>query len=146
MRDEFSFFYSKFKDISQDLGRKNTLKQEFLLKLLFVSNEHLSVSEIVWKLKKTYNITISDKAVYSLLDFLEEMSLVESISIEPNKTKKYQLNVKNHHDHLICIKCGKIVEFYDKIIESSQKEIFKKYEFEEISHTMILYGVCSECI
>lgn len=146
MRDEFRVFYSKFKDISNDLGRKNTLKQEYLLKLLFVSKAHLSVTEIVDSIKKDYNITISDKSVYALLDFLEQINLVESITILQDKTKKYQLNLKSHHDHLVCIKCGKIVEFCDKIIEANQQEIFKKYEFEEISHTMILYGVCDECI
>ncbi|MFC2491449.1 MAG: Fur family transcriptional regulator, partial [Campylobacter curvus] len=81
--------------------------------------------------------------IYALLNFLDECHLCNSY--DDGGIKKYELNLKAHHDHLICEKCGKVVEFHDEGIEQRQELICKERNFEAVAHTMVLYGICAEC-
>ena len=82
-------------------------------------------------------------SIYSFLNFLESHHLANSF--EENGIKKFELNLKSSHDHLICEVCGKIVDFEDEMIEQRQEQICKERNFIEQSHTMILYGICGDC-
>ena len=53
----------------------------------------------------------------------------------------FELNNGDHHDHLVCVKTGTVVEFYDEVIEQRQKEIAEKHGYKLVEHSMTLYGV-----
>lgn len=139
----FDKFYSKFSEFLRDFNYKNSAQKERILKLLYMNNEHMSAADIQELYIKSYKENISLTAIYQLLNFLEEIDL--AISFEENSVKKFELNLRSHHDHLICTKCAKIVSFYDDIIEKRQDIICKENEFKIQGHTMILCGICKEC-
>jgi len=82
--------------------------------------------------------------VLDTLSLFEEEGLVESISFGKDG-KRYEIGHREHHDHLVCLECGKIIEFVDEVIEKRQIEVSKKYNFKMIGHTMKIVGICSEC-
>ncbi|MDO5045752.1 Fur family transcriptional regulator [Campylobacter sp.] len=139
----FEKFYSKFSEFLKDFNYKNSIQKERILKLLYISENHLSAVEIQALFYDKFKENISLTSIYQFLSFLEEIGL--AIGFEEGGVKKFELNLKSHHDHLICIKCGKIVGFCDEIIEKRQEEICNKKEFKIQGHTMILYGVCLKC-
>lgn len=136
---DFEKFYEKFIDFLRTFGLKNSNQKEQILRILFTSNQHLSANEIREKLDTKISLT----AIYQFLNFLCENSL--ALAFDDGGIKKFELNLKSHHDHLICQKCGKIESFCDNKIEKRQDEICKKFDFFIEGHMMILYGICKNC-
>ena len=123
----------------------NTPQREYVIKALFSSDKHLDVDEIAQIIKNEYKSSISRASLYRTLTFLEEVHIVDALTIDSKSTKVYELNLREHHDHIICTKCGSITEFFDGIIEKQQKEIMAQYKFKLLRHNMMLYGICEEC-
>lgn len=135
----------ELKKIVKQKGLKYTEQREIVLKILLHAHEHLTAEEIYNQIKiKEPESNIGIATVYRALGFLEEVNLITSI-VFGNDGKKYESNAKEHHDHLICTSCGKIVEFVDDEIEKRQDKIASKNKFKITSHSMQLYGLCSNC-
>ncbi len=135
----------ELKKIVKQKGLKYTEQREIVLSILIHASDHLSAEDVYNKIKTQYpesNIGIA--TVYRALSFLEEIDLITSITFGTDG-KKYESNSKSHHDHLICTKCGKIVEFVDAEIEKRQDRIAKENKFVITSHSMQLYGTCGDC-
>jgi len=128
---------NQLKDIIKQKGMKYTEQREIILKILLNYDGHLSAEELLTIVKKEY-------PKHRTLNFLEEVKLISSISFGVDG-KKYEKNLDEHHDHIICIKCGKIVEFVDIEIEKKQIQIAKEKGFTLTDHSMQLYGICEEC-
>lgn len=141
--DNFNQFYKIFSRFSKEFNHKNSYIKEQILSVLYLSEKHLSANEIQEVFKQRYKKTISLTAIYDLLNFINECGLTNSYDV--NGVKKYELNLKNHHDHIICESCGKVVVFYDENIENRQYEICDSKNFILKDHTMILYGICADC-
>ena len=141
--DNFELFYKHFKEFLETFGQKSSELKEQILHVLFISNSHLSAQEISSEIYKIHKNEISMTSIYSFLNFLEMHHLANCF--EENGVKKFELNLKSSHDHLICEICEKIVDFEDEMIEQRQEQICKEKNFSEQSHTMILYGICSDC-
>ena len=139
----FDKFYMKFLELLRDCGYKNSAAKEQILKILFSSDEHLSASEIQTKIKSEFRRNVSLTAIYQFLNFLQDFGLV--LSFEENGINRFELNLKSHHDHLICIKCGAVESFFDKDIEEKQEQICLNLGFKLEGHAMILYGICPKC-
>lgn len=135
----------KLKQVIKEKGLKYTKQREIIFETLINSDKHLNAEELyalVSKLHPEENIGIA--TVYRALAFLEESSLISSISLNKDG-KKFEPISRDHHDHIICTKCNKIVEFLDEEIEKRQEAVAKKYDFQLLSHTMYLYGICKDC-
>jgi Fur family transcriptional regulator, ferric uptake regulator len=135
----------KLKTTIKQKGLKYTKQREIIFETLLNTDKHLTAEELYTKVMADYpeeNIGIA--TVYRALAFLEESNLISSISLNKDG-KKFESNTKEHHDHLICTKCDKIIEFVDEDIEKKQETIAKKYNFTLTDHTMYLYGICKEC-
>ena len=139
----FDKFYMKFLDLLRDYGYKNSAAKEQILKILFSSDEHLGASEIQTKIKSEFRRNVSLTAIYQFLNFLQDFGLV--LSFEENGINKFELNLKSHHDHLVCTKCGATENFFDKDIEEKQEQICRNSGFKLEGHAMILYGICLKC-
>lgn len=136
---------AELKKIVKLKGLKYTEQREIVLNILLHAEDHLTAEEVYNLVKDHYpesNIGIA--TVYRALSFLEEVDLISSIAFGTDG-KKYESNDKSHHDHLICTKCGKIIEFFDKEIEDRQDKIAYESGFEITGHSMQLYGLCSTC-
>jgi len=134
------------KVVLKDKGMKYTEQRAVILQILLNIDDHLNAEDVHRIVKEKYpeqNIGIA--TVYRTLNFLEEVNLISSISFGKDG-KKYEGNLeKEHHDHMICTSCGKIVEFLDESIEKRQEEIAKENGFEITDHTMQIFGICQSC-
>lgn len=133
------------KTVLKSKGMKYTEQRAIILQILLNLNKHLNAEEVHLIVKQKYpeqNIGIA--TVYRTLNFLEEVNLISSISFG-TEGKKYESNSEEHHDHIICTQCGKIVEFFDEEIELKQENIATKNGFEITDHTMQIFGICKDC-
>lgn len=73
------------------------------------------------------------------------MNIIKSLALENESSKKYEINLKTHHDHLICTQCGDVFEFYDNELEQIQESIAQEKGFILTNHQMTLYGICAKC-
>ena len=83
--------------------------------------------------------------VYRTLKLLVNVGLASERSFSENVTRFEPIHTNKHHDHMICIRCGKIMEFENPKIERLQKETAKEYKFHIVSHKLELYGYCQKC-
>jgi len=141
----YNDFMIKFKDTVKSLGLNNSVQREYVLKVLFKSETHLSAETLLNAVKKEYSITIGIATVYRILNLLEDLHIVKSISIHGNESKVYELNLVAHHDHMVCTKCNTIIEFFDEQLEKLQEKVAINNGFTLQSHNMLLYGICKEC-
>ncbi len=134
------------KIVLKDKGMKYTEQRAIILQILLNLDDHLSAEEVHGIIKTKYpNQNIGIATIYRTLKFLEEVKLISSISFGKDGKKYESHNKDQHHDHLICIECGKIIEFFDEEIEQRQEDIAVKNGFRITDHTMQIYGVCDIC-
>ncbi|MFK5893771.1 MAG: ferric iron uptake transcriptional regulator [Pseudomonadota bacterium] len=126
-------------------GLKSTIPRMQILELLDnnKTEKHLS-AEDVYKLLLAQNSDIGLATVYRVLTQFEQAGLVTRHHFD-GVHSIFELNNGDHHDHLVCLECGKVDEFYDESIEQSQHMIAKKYGFNMTEHSLYLYGICSQC-
>ncbi len=141
---DFDSFLKNFKEHVSKLGFKNSIQKDYILKILFFSADHLTAEQIVFRIKEEYNIDVGIATVYRTMKFFEELKIVDSLDIGDG-TKRYEINLNLHHDHLVCTSCGKIIEFNDEIIEQQQIKVAKENKFNLKEHVMTIYGFCENC-
>ncbi len=135
----------QFKDLLKANSLKFTTQREIVLKTLYENDEHFTPEGLYLLIKEKYpDVKAGIATIYRTLNLLEESAIATSISFG-SAGKKFELGVKPHHDHMICEKCGKIVEFENSEIEKKQLEIAKKFGFKLTGHLMQLYGICKDC-
>lgn len=123
----------------KNAGLKVTLPRMKILALLESSeNRHLKAEDI-YKILLDSGEEIALATVYRVLTQFETAGLVTRHHFDGGHAV-FELNDGEHHDHLVDIASGRVVEFYDDIIEKRQKEIADKYGFTITEHTMVLYG------
>ncbi|MDR1554825.1 MAG: transcriptional repressor [Campylobacteraceae bacterium] len=131
----------------KSLGLNHSQNRTFVLHVLYHSDKHLSTKDIVQKIDETFSCKLSQITVYNIVNLFEKLQIINSLSL-PNdieKQKFYEINVSYHHDHLICKKCYKIVEFYDGTLEHLQESFCSARNFTLLSHSLLLFGLCEEC-
>ena len=125
-------------------GLKITLPRVKVLQILEHSEErHLSAEEI-YRALVDMGEEVSLATVYRVLTQFEAAGLVYRHYFEGGHSV-FELSEGEHHDHLICIKCRKVSEFVDDVIEARQMNIAKRAKFQMISHVLTIYGICSSC-
>ena len=120
-------------------GLKVTLPRMKILDLMENNAERHMKAEDIYKMLLDAGEEIALATVYRVLTQFETAGLVTRHHFEGGHAV-FELNDGEHHDHLVDIKTGKVVEFYDEIIEKRQKEIARQYGFTITEHTMVLYG------
>jgi Fur family ferric uptake transcriptional regulator len=141
----YPLLLEKFKTLLKNNTLKFTKQRELILKFLYENDGHFTPEDIYMLIKKEYpDVNIGIATVYRTLTLLENEGIASSISFGA-QGKKYELGLKNHHDHLICTSCGEIIEFFDETIEAQQELIAKKFNFLMTDHTMKIIGLCEKC-
>ena len=133
-----------FKVFLQGKGLKLTRQREVLVERALELDRHFSAEELSTQMRGEAP-RISKATTYRTLSLLVEAGLLEILDVEPGRRLYERAAQETHHDHLICISCKQISEFFDPGIEELQREIVKRFDFELLSHTHQLYGVCSRC-
>lgn len=128
----------------REKGLKNSKQREEVLSIIYKSGTHLSPEEVTQQIKMTdKNASLS--SVYRILSFLESEELICGLKTDKGG-KRYEIASKSHHDHIICLECGEIIEFVNQEIEDLQLEIAEKYGAKLISHDMKLFVKCKNCL
>ncbi len=124
-------------------GLKATLPRLKVLEIFQNSSvRHLS-AEDVYKLLLTENLDVGLATVYRVLTQFEQAGLLSRNHFETGKAV-FELNQGSHHDHLVCLDCGRVEEFYDEEIEKRQHLIAKERGFSLDEHALALYGRCTK--
>ena len=128
----------------KEVGLKTTLPR---LRILAILEEgklcHFS-AEDVYKSLLDAGEEIAFATVYRVLTQFENAGLVIRHNFEGGRSV-FELDRGEHHDHMVCMKCNTVTEFYDAQIEERQKRIAEQYEFELQDHSLYLYGICASC-
>lgn len=134
---------SKASDL-KDAGLKATGPRLKILNLFETSDQRHLTAEDVYRMLLDEQDDVGLATVYRVLTQFEQAGLLVRHHFESGKAV-FELNQGGHHDHLVCVKCGKVEEFYDAEIEKRQDAIAKKHNFMIQDHAMYLYGICAEC-
>ncbi|GLR70096.1 ferric iron uptake transcriptional regulator [Agaribacter marinus] len=122
-------------------GLKITHPRVLILKLFEdPENQHICAEE-VYKLLLEQNEEMGLATVYRVLNQFDDAGVLERHHFEGGKSV-FERSNQHHHDHLVCLKCGKVVEFEDDIIEQRQKDVAEKYNMSLTNHSLYLYGEC----
>ncbi|NOZ08724.1 MAG: transcriptional repressor [FCB group bacterium] len=123
---------------------KRTPQRFAILEELVSSDEHRECTDIYFALRNQ-GISVSRATVYRTMDILVKYDFARRLDIGDG-IARYESKVGiSHHDHLICLECGKIIEFLNRDIESLQQSICNDFDFDMIRHTHQIFGVCPDC-
>ena len=131
---------------AQDLkhaGLKATLPRLRIINLFETSKVRHLTAEDVYRQLQTEGIDIGLATVYRVLTQFEQAGLLSRHHFESGKAV-YELNEGRHHDHLVCLHCGRVEEFYDSEIEKRQQRIARERGFEITEHALYLYAECTK--
>tara|TARA_Y100001970_G_scaffold284334_1_gene401483 strand:- start:2105 stop:2518 length:414 start_codon:yes stop_codon:yes gene_type:complete len=120
-------------------GVKLTDQRKIIAKVMSNSDDHPNVDELYKRVSKI-DPKISIATIYRTVKLFEEAGILAKHDFKGNKARYEQLS-ENHHDHLIDLKTGEIIEFVDEEIEKLQKKVADKYGYELVDHKLELYGV-----
>jgi Fur family ferric uptake transcriptional regulator len=124
-------------------GLKVTLPRVKILQLLEESEKRHVSAEDVYRMLLERGDEIGLATVYRVLTQFEAAGLVCRHHFEGGQSV-FELNSGEHHDHIVCVKCGKVVEFVDPIIEERQRAIAERNGFTIEDHALVIYGLCSD--
>ncbi|MGK0373281.1 MAG: Fur family ferric uptake transcriptional regulator [Glaciecola sp.] len=124
-------------------GLKVTLPRLKILEILQLpENQHIS-AEDVYKILIDHNADIGLATVYRVLNQFDDAGILNRHHFEGGKSV-FEISHKKHHDHLVCLKCGKVIEFEDDVIEKRQDEVAERHNMKLTHHSLYLYGECKK--
>ena len=122
-----------------DKGVRLTDQRKIIAKIMSSSNDHPDVDEL-YKRATKIDSKISIATVYRTVKLFEEVGILAKHEFKGGKARYEEVN-EGHHDHLIDIKSGEIIEFVDYEIEKLQKKVAEKYGYKLVDHKLELYGI-----
>ena len=132
---------------AQDLksaGLKVTLPRLKILEVLEMSENHHMSAEDIYRTLVLKGEVVGVATIYRVLTQFEESGMVKKLNFD-NEQSVFELSNVDHHDHLVCLKCGMIDEFFDEVIEQHQHDIAKRHGYQLTDHSLYLYGLCKNC-
>jgi Fur family ferric uptake transcriptional regulator len=126
----------------EDHNLKHTRQRDAILDVFLDASGHITGEELYDRVREQHP-SIGYTTVYRTLKLLCDAGLASERNFGDGITR-YEI-AHEHHDHLVCLKCGKIIEFECAMIESTQEEIAARYRFRVLRHRHELYGHCSSC-
>lgn len=136
--------FSEICDILRSRGYRLTPQREAIIRVILENIDmHLTAEELYTILKKDHP-GIGIATVYRSLDLLSKEKIMNELDFADGYSR-YEFGGQKHHHHLVCLGCGKVVEFSDNLLERVEKSIGEKHDFHIIGHHLKLYGYCSDC-
>lgn len=135
---------SDFMKYLQSRGLKTTRQRELILEEFLRSGSHLSTEELYLRLRRKHP-NLGYATVHRTLKLFAECGIAEQRHFGDGQARYEATGQDEHHDHLICTVCGRIVEFEDPRIEQLQDEVAGHHGFTIVRHRLELYGLCQGC-
>jgi len=125
------------------MGLKQTQQRRIIVQHFLAINAHVDADELHRRVNASGH-DVGLATIYRTLNLLTEAGLIEQQSFQDGRHVFEVAHPDRHHDHLICIQCGRVIEFEDPEIESLQSQIAQKYRMTLRSHRLDLFGVCMD--
>ncbi len=133
-----------FQEFIARKGLKSTRQRGTVLESFLSSDNHMSTEDLYLKVREK-NPNIGYATVYRTLKLFAEAGIAREIHFGDGQTRYEHVAEGEHHDHLICTRCGAVTEFENETIERLQSEIAGQFGFVVEKHKLELYGICPKC-
>jgi Fur family ferric uptake transcriptional regulator len=134
----------KFKEYLKSGGLSFTTERRQILEGVFSIDGHFDVDELYDRLRKR-RMRISRATIYRSIPLLIESGMIKE-ALRCQKNVRYEhVFGHEHHDHMVCLRCGKVIEFKEDRIEKLQDEVCRRYDFESMDHRLGIRGYCKKC-
>lgn len=134
----------RFRDYLKSKKLKFTPQRRIILREAFSTHRHFEVDELFIRIR-TRDKRLSRSTLYRTLKLLVESGLLKEVILGEKHRHFEHMFGHDHHDHLLCLRCGRIIEFTNQLIESWQAKVCKKHRFHPQSHRLQISGYCQKC-
>jgi len=128
----------------RDKGLRWTSQRRLIAQAALGNHSHFTADELLEMCRKR-DSDVSRATVYRTLSMLEDAGFVEGLDTGDGGRKFEHVLGHDHHDHMVCTECGKIVEFRDDQLERRQDLAARRHGFEITSHSLKIFGLCKDC-
>lgn len=133
-----------FRQYLKSKGMLASKQREQILDIFLKTEKHPTINDLYDRLRKK-NPQISLATIYRTMKVICDAGLARETDFG-GSTRRFEHKYKHqHHDHLVCLKCGRIIEVISSEIEKLQKKLAKKHKFEATRHRMEIFGLCKNC-
>ena len=133
-----------FRNFLKSKGLKTTPEREAVFREVLEIGDHFEADDLLFRLKEK-DERISKATIYRTLPLLMEGGWLRKVIFNERLTHYERDLAAKHHEHLVCAKCGKIIEFKDRVIQDHLDTICQKYRFEPHDHKLEVTGFCQKC-
>ncbi|MCL4424185.1 MAG: transcriptional repressor [Firmicutes bacterium] len=138
--------YNEILEKIHDRDYKLTPQRQVILRIMLEhGHQHLSAEE-VYNIVKREASEIGLATVYRTLELLAELEVLQKLNFDDGRSR-YELNDRevHHHHHLVCIQCGRVMEFAEDLLEELEKKVWNESKFLVLDHQVKFIGLCQEC-
>jgi len=133
-----------FKQYLKNKGMLHSKQREQILDVFLKTEKHLTVDDL-YELVKKKNPRIGLATVYRAMRVICDADLAREVDFGDGVRRFEHKYRHQHHDHLVCLKCGRVIEVMSPEIEKLQERLAKKHKFTPVRHRMKIFGTCSKC-
>jgi Fur family transcriptional regulator, ferric uptake regulator len=144
-RAEGAALLDRFRRYLRDHRLPVTRQRDLVARIVFLSEDHPSVDAIIRRLRER-NEAVGTATVYRTLEVLVESGLVRAHDFGEGFKRYEPVSAQAHHEHLICERCGNVVEFQNERLERMLPSIADEHAFQHSRHRVEIYGVCRDCL
>ena len=143
-RAEGAALLERFRRYLRDHRQPVTRQRDLIAQIVFLADDHPSVEAIIRRLRERGE-PVGTATVYRTLEVLVESGLVRTHDFGEGFRRYEPMPAQTHHEHLICERCGSVVEFQNERLERMLPIIADEHAFQHSRHRVEIYGVCREC-
>lgn len=136
---------ARFEEFLRQRGYKITRGRLEIIDKIAQYPSHFEIEDLVRWISSQDRGIASRSTIYRTVRLLQEFGAIREVIKLGNRTIYEFVAGRPHHEHLICIECGKIIEFYKEEIEDLQDKVCEEHDFTPINHRLEIFGICSEC-
>jgi len=129
--------------VVRNLGQELLPEDQLVANAFLVVEGHVRVEDLV-RILQEQGTPVDVSLVSRTMRLLCELGIAEQVRLQDTNFFEH-LHLKHHHDHLVCVRCGRVIEFVDPSIERRQHRICQRYSFTPLMHRHEIRGVCAEC-
>jgi Fur family ferric uptake transcriptional regulator len=133
-----------FRDFLKQKGLRFTRERDAIFREVLRTKGHFDPEELHNSLRER-GVGVSRASVYRTLPLLMEAGVLEEVE-RTEKHAHYECTLgRSHHDHMLCLNCGRVIEFYSESLEKLQEKICRREFFDGVTHTLEIKGYCGKC-
>ena len=135
----------KFISFLADRNLKLTRERDEIFQAVHAKKKHFAPDDLFLEMK-TGGSKISRASVYRTIPLLVESGMIEEVERVDKHAHYERVPENGHHDHMICTRCGRVIEFYSEGLEELQQRICRQKNFNGMRHSLEILGVCEKCV